>query len=164
MFHRTVKSPLLVSLLTLLIVPIWCFAGSDGRPELMGKTDVQTILSGYSAFMEEYQRFEPSISDVQHMSVLTGKSLLVMFGSWCHDSEREVPRLIKLLEKSQVELSGITWLAVDRDKREDSGLAKQYNLKYTPTIIIMNGNDEIGRIIERPNVSLAQDFAGLASK
>lgn len=159
MSNSTPKALLLISLLTLLIVPFLSVAGSGNSDDLLGKTSAKAILQGYSEFNEEYQRFEPTASEIQHMSTLKGKSLLVMFGSWCHDSEREVPRLLKLLDKSDAQLAEVTFLAVNQSKEEESGLAELHGLKYTPTIVLFDGDKEIGRIIERPNVSLAQDLA-----
>lgn len=96
------------------------------------------------------------------MQALQGLSLLVLFGSWCHDSEREVPRLLKLLNQSGVKLQSLQLHAVNQQKQHPAQLHLQYQLQYTPTIVVLQGNTELGRIVERPIVSLAADLATIA--
>lgn len=163
MSYASLKSLLIISLWSTLLVPFMLQAGSGDKQDLIGETTTQEILTGFPEFREEYESFQPTASEIQHMTQLTGKSLLVMFGSWCHDSEREVPRLMKLLDESKVQLEKLTFLAVDQTKQEPSGQAKANNLKYTPTIVLFDDNAEIGRIIERPNTSLANDLSGFVT-
>ncbi|MCC2604596.1 thioredoxin family protein [Planctobacterium marinum] len=127
----------------------------------VGYLTPQQILASYPEFKSGYQDYQPSPADIEHIKKLTGKELLVMFGNWCHDSQREIPRLLKLLDSSGVELQKLTLLAVDRTKQEPSGKAKANRLKYTPTIVLLEGDKELGRIVERPRTTLAQDLASM---
>lgn len=145
-----------------LMVSFFSMAGSGDKEHLVGETQAKTVLSQYSAFQAEYQDYQPSEKELAQMAVLSGKELLVMFGTWCHDSQREVPRLMKLLDKSQVELANITWLAVDTQKQDPQGIAKQNRLKYTPTFVLFDNGTETGRVIERPNGTLASALAKLS--
>ena len=90
------------------------------------------------------------------MAKLEGKDLLVLFGTWCHDSQREVPRLLKLLEQSKVELNSLTLVAVDYNKQDPQGLAEQFQLKYTPTFIVIDQSKEQHRVVEKPQGTLAE--------
>ncbi|WP_156413722.1 TlpA family protein disulfide reductase [Lacimicrobium alkaliphilum] len=92
------------------------------------------------------------------MQALKGKSVLILFGTWCHDSEREVPRFLKLADASGVRLRQLQLVAVGLDKKDPAGLAQQYNLLYTPTIIVMDNEQELYRMIERPKGPLALDL------
>ncbi|WP_166838506.1 hypothetical protein [Rheinheimera pleomorphica] len=98
------------------------------------------------------------------MQALSGTSLVVLFGSWCHDSEREVPRLLKLIDQSGVELESLQLQGVDRRKQHPENLHNQFALRYTPTIIVLRDGNELGRIIEKPQRSLAADLAALAKR
>ena len=82
----------------------------------------------------------------------------MLFGTWCHDSERKVPRLLKLLDQSEADLQNLTLFAVDRKKTDPDGFAARLELQYTPTIIVSEGGQEIARIIERPLEGLATDL------
>jgi len=50
---------------------------------------------------------------------------------------------------------------LDYTKSEPSGRAKIHDIKYTPTFIVYQNNREIGRIIERPKVSLIADISAM---
>jgi thiol-disulfide isomerase/thioredoxin len=87
----------------------------------------------------------------------------ILFGTWCHDSEREVPRMLKLLEASGVKQENISLIALDIRKEEPQGRAQALGVKYTPTFIFFSSGRELGRIIEQPTASLADDLAAIAA-
>lgn len=124
-----------------------------------GPLSVEQLLQRYPQFEQAYQRFEPEQLHLDLMKQLQGKSILVLFATWCHDSEREVPRLLKLVSQSKVNLAGLSLLAVDVNKTEPSGRAVKSALRYTPTIILYDGDQELGRVVEQPQQSLAEDLA-----
>jgi len=88
---------------------------------------------------------------------LKGLSILVFMGTWCHDSNREIPRLMRVCEElgiyDQLELYG-----VDVNKKSRLGKEKDYNVRKTPTIIFMRDGVEIARILEEPEISFEQDL------
>lgn len=139
-------------------------AGDSDIPDSVGYVEAGVILSHYPALQDNYDRYSPTPSEISDINLLEGKDLLVMFGTWCHDSEREIPRLLKLLDVSDVELKSLTLLAVDKNKQEPTGKAKRWRLKYTPTIVVTEGEKELGRIIEKPRVSLASDLADIVNQ
>lgn len=83
--------------------------------------------------------------------------ILVFMGTWCHDSNREIPRLMRVCEElgiyDQLELYG-----VDVNKKSRLEREKAYDIKKTPTIILLRDGKEIARILEKPEVSFEQDF------
>ena len=84
--------------------------------------------------------------------------MLVFLGTWCHDSKREVPRFLKLIDTANVQLGSLKLVAVGYDKLDSDGLAKQHDLLYTPTIIVSDGEKELARMIEKPKQSIAADL------
>lgn len=130
---------------------------NDEKP-FRGELSAESLIADYEKFTLQYQSFAPSTEDLSAMQKLAGKELLVLFGTWCHDSQREVPRFLKLLEQSQVNIKSVKLVAVGYDKRDPQGLAEQYKLKYTPTIIVLDEGKEIARMIEKPDKSIAHDL------
>jgi len=53
----------------------------------------------------------------------------------------------------------VRYIGVDRQKKDPEGLAAQYDFQRIPTFIVLQDGKEIGRIVERPEVSLEQDLA-----
>ena len=78
--------------------------------------------------------------------------ILAFMGTWCHDSNREIPRLLRVAEElgigGQLELYG-----VDVNKKSLQGREQAYNIRKTPTIIFLLDGEEVGRILEEPEVS-----------
>lgn len=84
--------------------------------------------------------------------------VLVFFGSWCRDSLREVPRYMRLAEASGL---ASTYIGLDRQKSDPAGQARRWQISRTPTFVVLRGEREIGRIVERPRTDLRGDLAEL---
>jgi thiol-disulfide isomerase/thioredoxin len=83
--------------------------------------------------------------------VLSDKILFEVFaGSWCGDSESELPKIIKILESMDYRIETLKIYGVDRDKDMPNHFAKFKNIEKVPTLIINKNGNEIGRIIEFP--------------
>lgn len=80
------------------------------------------------------------------------------FGLWCHDSKREVPQLLDLLDGADNKNIVLRLIALDLEKTEPFGRQEEDKVLYTPTIIVKVGEKEMGRIVERPSESLAKDI------
>lgn len=113
-----------------------------------------------SWFEEEYESYRPKQKVVKKMQQeLEGIDIKVFFGTWCHDSHREIPRFFKLMEavnfdvQQHLELVGLT-----RGKRTPDDLQKGFNVKNTPTFIFYRDGKEIGRYIEHARQSMEKDF------
>lgn len=124
-----------------------------------GELSTAPLIAEHPKFAQQYQAFSPSADELNAMQQLAGKELLVLFATWCHDSQREVPRLLKLLDQSKVNIKSLKLIAVGYDKRDPQGIAEHYNLKYTPTIIVLDEGKELTRVIETPIHSLAHDLS-----
>jgi thiol-disulfide isomerase/thioredoxin len=134
--------------------------GSEtANSDYAGKISPQELLENYPEFAKEYASFEPSEVQLSEIQALAGKEIVTLFGTWCHDSAREVPRLLKLLDRGQVRFKKLTLYGVSRQKSDPLAYSETYNLLYTPTIIVKDNNGEIARIIEKPKGSLAGDLA-----
>jgi len=79
-------------------------------------------------------------------------------GTWCDDSQKEVPRLYKILDQMQFPAEEMDLIMVDRDKKSGQGLEDGKNIHHVPTIIIYKNGDEVGRIVESPIESLEEDI------
>ena len=129
--------------------------------DAIGEINEQALFSQYPAFRKSYDSYTPSEKELNAIASLKGHTVLVLFGSWCHDSEREVPRLLKTLELSGEDNIDVQLIAVNRNKRDPQGVAMFYELKYTPTFILLDGDKELGRVIEKPALTVAEDLQAL---
>lgn len=91
--------------------------------------------------------------------LLKDKQIELYMGTWCEDSQREVPGMIKILEESNYPVGDIKIIALDENKFTPEGLEKQHDVFYVPTLIFFDkeGN-EMNRIVEFPIESLEADM------
>jgi tetratricopeptide (TPR) repeat protein len=97
--------------------------------------------------------------------LLKNKTVEIFLGSWCGDSKREVPRMLKILQAAGVDTANIKLVFVDNSTKkykqspqhEEAGK----HIHHVPTIIIYNHNGEMGRIIESPHISLEKDLLAI---
>jgi thiol-disulfide isomerase/thioredoxin len=84
--------------------------------------------------------------------------LLVFFGSWCGDSWREVPRLIKIVQLAGLSETRVRYYGLDRTKKSSDGLTDTYRIERVPTIIVLRKGEELGRVVELPRSTLEGDL------
>ncbi len=89
--------------------------------------------------------------------------ITVYMGTWCEDSQREVPALYKILDLASYKPAYLQLITVSEDKDTPQGLEKGRNITNVPTIIIEKKGQELGRIVEYPIESLEKDLAKILS-
>ena len=95
---------------------------------------------------------------------LQNEKFLIFSGSWCGDSETEVPKIIKIFDSLGISSENYNLYGVDREKREPEGIAEQYKIEKVPTLIVLRNGAEIGRIIEFPQNTWEDDIFLIISK
>jgi len=86
-------------------------------------------------------------------------SIKVFMASWCGDSKQHLPDFVKLVH--QTKLRDVRYYALNRQKEmDDLDFIDLYsfNIERVPTFIVYKGGQEIGRIVETPQVSLEKDL------
>lgn len=139
-------------------------ANQVNLPYATGEITHAQLFARYSHFASNYNKYQPSEDDIKQVaSIDKPLSLLIVFGTWCHDSEREIPRLLKLLH--QANNSNITYqmIAVGYNKTVSDVSDLPVSIKYTPTVIISDeSGTELTRVIERPNGSWKLELTKLS--
>tara|TARA_Y100000768_G_scaffold88227_1_gene63300 strand:+ start:70 stop:573 length:504 start_codon:yes stop_codon:yes gene_type:complete len=153
-------------ILSISIFTTFSFISADrvdkSKNNLLGDIQIQNLFTEYPLFKFRYDNYE--VTDQINLSDLEDISVVIMFGTWCHDSKREVPRMLRILDSAGVGTEQLSLIGVDINKTEPKGREKLYNLRNTPTLILLKNGKEVGRIIERPNVSLEADLIGLTTR
>lgn len=132
---------------------------------LYGPVSQAELFSEYPAWKENYDEYmpDPALLDSMALRANDGLKSEVFFGTWCGDSRREVPKFLKIAERSGfLSPDSIFLWAVDRNKELDNGLTKKRNILRVATFIIFFHEKEIGRIVESPqSESLEQDILNI---
>jgi len=109
---------------------------------------------------DEYKVDETQIPELKKL--LKNKNISVFMGTWCGDSRREVPRLLKILDAAGVKEKQVNIVMLSSEngnnKQSPQHEEKDKNIFRVPTIIVSEGKKEIGRIIESPKQSLEKDL------
>lgn len=151
---------LVLAVLAATPAPSW----SDGEV-LMGRVRPSTLPSITESWGKDYEAYEPAAEDLRTLSTLKGPADLdVYFGSWCGDSKRELPRLVKILDRASAAGLRVRYYALDRTKTKPARLARRGSIERVPTIVLSAAGVEIGRIVESPRTTLEHDLALLVGR
>jgi hypothetical protein len=132
-----------------------------GYCTLAGITDIAFD----SAFKVEYSAYAPDKEIIDQVSSLLNEvTITIVMGSWCEDSQKQVPRFMKVLNNSDPSFPEPVLICVDRDKKAGDVSLEGMNILKVPTIIIYHHKRELGRIIETPETTLESDFLFILKK
>ena len=137
----------------------------EGNEILVGKVSLAQ-LSTYTSdwFSNEYNLYKTNQSLLTKIKpLLNNKKVTLIMGTWCEDSQREVPGMIKILTEAGYPTSSMDIIAVDEDKTTPGKLEKAFELFNVPTLIFSENGTEINRIVEFPINGLEQDILAILS-
>lgn len=138
-----------------------CNATDNSEADLIvGVIDQNQLMQDFPLFNRGYS--SAMSSEEQNALVTQWPSDLhidVYFGTWCHDSQREVPKFLKLMSDNPT--VSYRLVSLDYKKSDPSGLSAGDKVKYTPTFVIKKSGNEIGRIVENTKENYAKDISNM---
>lgn len=168
------KLKTLVLLLNIILLSSACIKANtteinnDADPILIGNINLEDI-ENLEWYKESYQNYKPSTAVIEKIKQhLQDKDLYieVYFGTWCPDSQYEVPQLIKLLHALDFDMSKLTLVGLGRDKKVpnvDEAEAKKLAIEMIPTFIFKENGEERNRFVEFARESLEKDVLAIVS-
>jgi len=133
---------------------------------LVGKIEKSDLLqTPHKAWFEPmYKSYTPDKKALETIRKnINDYEILMYMGTWCADSQREVPKFYKLLELSNYNTDNLEVIAVREDKTLPDDGQKEHDITYVPTIIFMKNGKEVGRFVEYPQEELEDDIAKIVS-
>lgn len=116
-------------------------------------------------FSKEYNKYEVSDTVFENNYNKTFDSIYVFLATWCEDSQREIPRFMKIMESFYfLESVPIRYFCVDGNKYCDVIDCESYYVQLIPTFIFYKRGEELCRIIESPRISLEVDILDLLER
>lgn len=113
-----------------------------------------TTYAVYSADKETLDAIKPLTKDV---------TIKVFMGTWCEDSQREVPHLYKITDVLKLDEKNIELITVDEQKETPQHLEDGFNITNVPTFIFFKDGKEVNRIVEFPVTTLEKDMLSILS-
>lgn len=138
-------------------------------PFLLGPIGIADLeQQPYSAwYLSGYQSYEPDSEVISQLDEYArGKDYILFLGTWCSDSQREVPGMVKVLDQLGVSRRDLRVIAVDeregeRYKTTPSGVEKEFSVDLVPTLIVRSEGEELGRIVEYTLYSPEKDLLNI---
>lgn len=140
----------------------------DGKM-LLGQQSLDQFLKEpyYSWYNDEYANYqvdEEAIRDLRKEK-LNSHQITVFLGTWCSDSHREFPRLMRILDELKYPQEKLIVYGLNRKYESPSGEEGKHNIQRVPTIIVRKYGRELGRIIEFPKTGfLEKDMLEIVRK
>jgi hypothetical protein len=157
---------LIITLVCLNILTAQSFNHWISDPEkedtvLVGYGDRQGLQdSDFSTYFEtEYHAYILNDTVCDYLgSHVDDIEITIILGTWCHDSQEQVPRFYKILDLINYDPDQITLIGVDRKKEGGDVDLSAMDIRRVPTFIFSRDGKELGRIIETPVNSLEEDM------
>ncbi len=134
----------------------------NGESMIIGTTSYANVLKHF----EEWQAIADTVTLDSHLvsqfqAMTTPVTVLLFIGTWCPDSRHGVPPFMAVYQAARNPHIQLKIIGVTRDKEDPEGLASRYHIERVPTFVILANNKEIGRLVEFPRTTFAQDFIEL---
>ncbi len=138
----------------------------QSKQKLLGTCAIDDLTKEPFAtwYLPGYKKYSPNTEVLSHIKSRNPKkySVKIFFGTWCGDSQRELPRMSKILNELSIPEENVLWIALDDSltfykqspQHEEQGL----NIYRVPTFIVYEKEKEVGRIVEFPKESLERDL------
>lgn len=172
---RSVAPQLLAPALGLLLVTAsggsfaaWAVEPTQGKeaPVLLGDVTREAVESFAADWIEAEVSAQPDLEAAKVLATVEpGAEVEVLFGSWCSDSRREIPRLWKALDLMSDQGGPppfkLRYVAVDREKKQPETELSACGVRYLPTLIVRRNGREVGRIVETSPNGVEKDLGAL---
>jgi len=126
-----------------------------------GEVDIDYLFNSpnTSWFQNNYESYIlDNIILNEDFSKLNKYNIEIFMNIKCHDSEREVPRFLKILNSLNFSKENLRIVLLNPDKKTANGLEIGKKITNTPTIIFLKNSNEENRIVEFPYETLEKDI------
>ncbi|HOZ30036.1 MAG TPA: hypothetical protein PLL66_03885, partial [Bacteroidales bacterium] len=102
---------------------------------LFGECDTNGFkLDEFSTwFLEGYNSYEVQESYFNRDFSIQFDSIYVFLGTWCSDSQREIPRFCKIMDHEYFQGTNVRYFALDGMKKSDVIDTDQFYIQFVPT-------------------------------
>lgn len=127
------------------------------------KNDLQQAphVAWFDPMYQSYKPNEKALKTIQEN--INDYEIIMFMGTWCADSQLEVPKFYKLLDLSNFDLDNLEVTALREDKTLADDSQKKFDVVYVPTIIFLKDGEEVGRFVEYAQEELEKDIAKIVS-
>ena len=138
-------------------------------PLVVGTLTQEQIVAAVPSYGATRDQYQPDATVVEMMKsyVRPGDRVEVYMGTWCGDSEREVPKFLRIANDLRAQFGvelPVTFVAVDRSKQQPAKLLAGKSVDKIATFIYYRNDEELGRIAEKPVGVFEDDLLAIVAK
>ncbi len=161
-----------ISLVLLLFLIQFNSYTQNEKPTISAPLDLMGIITQEDLKQQPFKQWFDSNYDYYNLNKtvvkeignhINGITIKAFLGTWCGDSQIEVPQFYKLLDALNFDYKYLTMIAVDRDNNTPDNLQEGLNIIRVPTFIFYRNDLEIGRYVEFPRETLEKDILKIVS-
>ena len=126
-----------------------------------GEVDLDYLFNSpnTSWFQKNYESYiVDEVIQKMDFSKINEYNIEIFMNTKCHDSEREVPRFLKILNTLNFSNENLRIVLLNSEKKTIDGLEIGKDITNTPTIIFFKNSKEENRIVEFPYENLENDI------
>src|SRR5258706_7289724 len=112
-----------------------------------------------------YDHYTPDEGAVKRLRAVDRPlHLEVICATWCGDSKRHVPRLLKAVHEAANPRISVSVVGIGNDFKQPIGYVQEHHIINVPIVVLTRDGKEIGRFIETPSTDTVEgDIAALAN-
>jgi tetratricopeptide (TPR) repeat protein len=120
--------------------------------------------SGYG----DYEVGPAALAQLSEAAADDSLSVEIFLGTWCQDSQREVPRVLRVLDEARFPGSRVTLYGLSDHpgvfKTTPGGHEQELLVHRTATIVVLRNGVELGRLVEKPSATLEEDLLAILNE
>ncbi|NVK88168.1 MAG: thioredoxin family protein [Gammaproteobacteria bacterium] len=150
-----------LALMSLLLFAATAAAERASNTATQGNITATELLEAHATFRSGFSAYQPATAELESLaSIQQPITLWIVFGTWCHDSEREVPIVLKLLSAAANPNITVHLVSVEQDKQIPPALGVPFTIEYTPTLVLLDAQGKtMARWVEHPDSDWATDIS-----
>jgi len=129
--------------------------GRISRAELEASKEIPWLKTNYNEakpYLPHLNILKPIASEIK---------VIIVAGNWCSDTQRELPRFLKIADEIGMKATQYDMYFVDRSKKCSAINTDVLQITNVPTFIFFKDGKEFGRIIENTKNSFEEDLINL---
>ena len=126
-----------------------------------GEVDLDYLFNSpnTSWFQKNYESYiVDEVIQKMDFSKINEYNIEIFMNTKCHDSEREIPRFLKILNTLNFSNENLRIVLLNSEKKTIDTLKIGKDITNTPTIIFLKNSNEENRIVEFPFENLENDI------
>ena len=119
----------------------------------------------YPWYKAEYDAYDvDSVLLNQIRNHIPEVSISIYMATWCQDCQIQIPRFYKIINQANIDESRIVNASMDINKQTPDNYEEGMNIEKIPTFIFFKHGKELGRIVEKPEVTLEHDILSILKR